>query len=143
MFSCRSGSHHARHTNPAPLTPLVAAVDTVSGAPAGPFLEMSAAAQRQAGSARPGDDTPVGEWDVARLCPRYDAQPPQAGLMLEPGMSARARPQLDPDALAAQQQLLSASPGAHTIGRRLAVTPGWLVERDASTYEVVERRPLE
>lgn len=66
-----------------------------------------------------------------------------AALLLEPGMAARARPPFDPAAQAAQQQLLSVSPGAHTLQRRLAVTPAWLVERDASTYEVAERRPLE
>ncbi|GIM04041.1 hypothetical protein Vretimale_8678, partial [Volvox reticuliferus] len=43
---------------------------------------------------------------------------------------------------AAAASTVSYSPGAHTVPRRLAVTRSWLLERDATTYDVEERRPL-
>ena len=39
-------------------------------------------------------------------------------------------------------QLGTGDGGAHTTPRRLAVTRSWLLERDATTYDVEERRPL-
>lgn len=83
---------------------------------------------------------------------RYDAQPPLAAY-LDPGMQARCRPPLlrgpPPASVAAAAtaaadaaMALSYSPGANTLPRRLAVTRSWLLERDATTYDVEERRPL-
>ena len=86
----------------------------------------------------------------ARTCCRrsYDALPPHAALM-EPGLSARCRPPpphpADTAALeaaAAAAAALSFAPGAHTAPRRLAVSRAWVLERDAVTYDVEERRAL-
>ncbi|GFR46449.1 hypothetical protein Agub_g8023, partial [Astrephomene gubernaculifera] len=123
------------------------------------LLEAVGRGERQAIGA--AGEEPAGEWEVARLCSRYDAQPPLAPLM-DPGMQSRCRPHTHPHphipaspnhpstatapgataAAATAAAALSYSPGAHTVRRRLAVTRSWLLERDAVTYEVEERRPL-
>lgn len=101
---------------------------------------------------------------------RYDALPPLVSY-LDPGMQCRSRPASDPAAAlaaspaASPQQLqqqppplsqslmeqymeqqqymqMSYATGAHTVARRLGITRSWLLERDATTYEVAERRPL-
>ncbi|GIL47630.1 hypothetical protein Vafri_4396, partial [Volvox africanus] len=119
--------------------------DNTSGSFPSALLEAVARSERQAFGG-PGE-APVAEWEVARLCPRYDAQPPLAALR-EPGMQARCRPAecLNPTAqqaaAATAAAAVSYSPGAHTVPRRLAVTRSWLLERNATTYDVEERRPL-
>ncbi|KAG2494521.1 hypothetical protein HYH03_007288 [Edaphochlamys debaryana] len=121
------------------------ATDTASASCPSALLEAVGRGERAAIGAE--GETPVGEWEVARLCTRYDILPPLAAQM-DPGLSCRHRPpppppSADPAVLAtAAAASLSYSPGAHTVRRRLGLTRSWLLERDATTYDVEERRAL-